>query len=64
MNRGVKVLLAVALMGVALFGASLTTFAASPSRPGGNPVPNTDTTAPATNYLYEEAVPELIALLD
>lgn len=57
MNKRVKVLLAAALMGVALFGASLTTFAASPARPDNNPSPSTDTTAPETNYLDEEAVP-------
>lgn len=59
MNKRVRVLLAAALMGVALFGASLTTFAASPSRPSSNPAPapSTNATAPETNYLDEEAVP-------
>ena len=71
MNKKVRALLAAALMSIALFGVSLTAFAASPARPArpAAPGPGTDQssvtaqdpgtadTTPVTHYLDEEVVP-------
>lgn len=67
MNKRVRMLLAAAMMSIALFGVSLTAFAASPARPAPTPGtdqnsvtdqdPETTDTTPVTHYLDEEVVP-------